>query len=223
MTAPAGPALRVVIADDDPRVRTDFTALLDLESDIAVVGTAADGVGAVEISTRLLPHVVVMDVRMPGRDGIEATRALRRRHHDRCRVLVVTTFDLDEYVLGAVRAGAAGFLLKDQAPEVLAPAVRTVAAGQGIVSPRATARLLRELVAPGLADDRPAAGLTEREADVVALIARGLSNEEIAQQARITRATVKTHVSNVLAKLGLTSRLQVVVWAYENGLAPPPG
>jgi DNA-binding NarL/FixJ family response regulator len=116
VTAPAGPALRVVIADDDPRVRTDFTALLDLESDIAVVGTAADGVGAVEISTRLLPHVVVMDVRMPGRDGIEATRALRRRHHDRCRVLVVTTFDLDEYVLGAVRAGAAGFLLKDRPP-----------------------------------------------------------------------------------------------------------
>lgn len=215
-----GAALRVVVADDDPRVREDFTTLLDLEPDITVVGTAEDGAGAVATAGRLQPHVVVMDVRMPGRNGIEATRALRRRHHDRCRVLVVTTFDLDEYVLGAVRAGASGFLLKDQAPELLAPAVRTVAAGEGVVSPRATARLLRELVAPGLADDRAPAGLTEREAEVVALMARGLSNEEIARRARITRATVKTHVSNVLAKLGLSSRLQVVVWAYENGLAP---
>lgn len=223
MTAAGGPALRVVVADDDPRVCSDFTALLDLEPDIAVVGTAADGADAVEVATRLLPHVVVMDVRMPGRDGIEATRALRRRHRDRCRVLVVTTFDLDEYVLGAVRAGAGGFLLKDQAPDLLAPAVRTVAAGEGVVSPRATARLLRELVAPGLAADRRSGGLTEREAEVVTLMARGLSNEQIAQRARITRATVKTHVSNVLAKLALTSRLQVVVWAYENGLAPPPG
>ncbi len=216
-----GPALRVVVADDDPRVRTDFSTLLDLEPDIAVVGTAADGADAVELAARLLPHVVVMDVRMPGRSGIEATRILRRRHRDRCRVLVVTTFDLDEYVLGAVRAGAAGFLLEDQAPELLAPAVRTVAAGEGVVAPRATARLLRELVAPGLAPDRPPAGLTEREAEVVALMARGLRNDEIARRAGITRATVKTHVSNVLAKLGLTSRLQVVVWAYENGLAPP--
>jgi DNA-binding NarL/FixJ family response regulator len=217
-----GPALRVVVADDDPRVRDDFTTLLGLEHDIAVVGTAADGEEAVEIATRLQPHVVVMDVRMPGRNGIEATRALRRRHLDRCRVLVVTTFDLDEYVLGAVRAGAAGFLLKDQAPELLASAVRTVAAGEGVVSPRATARLLRELVAPGLAEDRRPAGLTEREAEVVVLIARGLSNDEIARRAGITRATAKTHISNVLAKLGLASRLQVVVWAYENGLAPPP-
>jgi DNA-binding NarL/FixJ family response regulator len=220
VTVPAGPTLRVVVADDDPRIRGDFTALLDLEPDITVVGTADDGAQAVELSSRLLPHVVVMDVRMPGRNGIEATRALRRRHRDRCRVLVVTTFDLDEYVLGAVRAGAAGFLLKDQAPDLLAPAVRTVAAGDGVVSPRATARLLRELVAPGLDDQRPPAGLTEREAEVVTLMARGLSNDEIALRAGITRATVKTHVSNVLAKLGLTSRLQVVVWAYENGLAP---
>lgn len=220
MTASGGAWLRVVVADDDPRVREDFTALLGLEPDIAVVGTAADGEAAVQVASQLRPHVVVMDVRMPGRDGIDATRALRRRHLDRCRVLVVTTFDVDEYVLGAVRAGAAGFLLKDQAPDLLAPAVRTVAAGEGVVSPRATARLLRELVSPGLADHRPPAGLTEREAEVVRLMARGLSNEEIAQEARIARATVKTHVSNVLAKLGLTSRLQVVVWAYEHGLAP---
>lgn len=222
MTTGLGPVLRVVVADDDARVREDFTTLLDLEPDIAVVGAVADGAEAVDVAARLQPHVVVMDVRMPGRDGIEATRALRRRHQERCRVLVVTTFDFDEYVLGAVRAGAAGFLLKDQAPGLLAPAVRTVAAGEGVVSPRATARLLRELVAPHLSDDRPPAGLTEREADMVRLMARGLSNDEIAQRARITRATVKTHVSNVLAKLGLTSRLQVVVWAYEHGLAPPP-
>ena len=220
MTVTGKAALHVVVADDDPRVREDFTALLDLEPDITVVGTAADGAAAIEVASRLLPHVVVMDVRMPGRDGIDATRALRRRHGDRCRVLVVTTFDLDEYVLGAVRAGAAGFLLKDQAPDLLASAVRTVAAGDAVVSPRATARLLRELVAPGPAGHRLAAGLTERETEIVLLMARGLSNKEIAQQARITRATVKTHVSNILAKLGLSSRLQVTVWAYENGLTP---
>lgn len=223
MNAMGTPVLQTVVADDDPRVRGDFVTLLNLEPDITVVGVAADGVEAVDLGIRLQPHVVVMDVRMPARDGIEATRALRRRHRDRCRVLVVTTFDLDEYVLGAARAGAGGFLLKDQAPELLASAVRTVAAGDGIVSPRATARLLRELVAPGLADHRRLHGLTDREAEVVALITRGLSNEEIAAHAGITRATVKSHVSHVLAKLGLTSRLQVVVWAHENGLAPPPG
>src|SRR3712207_1934433 len=127
VTAAGKASLHVVVADDDPRVREDFTALLDLEPDITVVGTAAGGAAAIEVASRLVPHVVVMDVRMPGRNGIDATRALRRRHGDRCRVLVVTTFDLDEYVLGAVRAGAAGFLLKDQAPDLLAPAVRTVA------------------------------------------------------------------------------------------------
>ena len=228
MTAPGGGPpgavpLRVVVADDDPRIRGDFAALLELEPDLTVVGTAADGTAVVDLCARLVPHVVVMDVRMPGRDGIAATRALRRRHRDRCRVLVVTTFDLDDYVLGAVRAGAAGFLLKDQAPDLLADAVRTVAAGDGVVSPRATARLLRELVAPGLAEGRAPGGLTEREAHVVALVARGLRNDEIAAQARISRATVKTHVSNVLAKLGLSSRLQIVVWAYEQGLVPPRG
>lgn len=222
MTAPA-PTLRVVVADDDPRVRGDFTTLLELEPDLTVVGVAADGDAVLDLCARLLPHVVVMDVRMPGRNGIEATRILRRRYRDRCRALVVTTFDLDDYVLGAVRAGASGFLLKDRAPELLAAAVRTVAAGDGVVSPRATARLLRELVAPGPADGRPAGGLTEREAEVVALMARGLSNEDIAARARISRATVKTHVSNILAKLGLTSRLQVVVWAYEHGLVPRSG
>lgn len=214
------PELRVLIADDDPRVQHDFAALVELEPDLTVVGVAVNGEEAVERAMRLLPHVVIMDVRMPVMNGIEATRVLRRRHNDRCRVLVVTTFDLDAYVLGAVRAGASGFLLKDQAPDLLARAVRTVAAGEGVVSPRATARLLRELIDPHLGTSTRPAGLTEREVQVVALMARGLSNEQIAERASITRATVKTHVSNVLAKLGLSSRLQVVVWASQHGLAP---
>ncbi|MBC8091672.1 MAG: response regulator transcription factor, partial [Pseudonocardia sp.] len=134
-----------MIADDDGRVRHDFATILGLESDLSVVAAVADGAAAVEACDRLVPDVVVMDVRMPVLDGIGATRRVRSRHHDRCRVLVVTTFDLDDYVLGAVRAGAGGFLLKDQAPDQLAAAVRTVAAGDGVVSPRATARVLREL------------------------------------------------------------------------------
>jgi DNA-binding NarL/FixJ family response regulator len=209
----------VVVVDDDVRVRTDLAALLDLEIDIDVVGSAADGATAVELCDRLTPDVVVMDVRMPGMNGIDATRMLRERHTDRCRVLVVTTFDLDEYVLGAVRVGASGFLLKDQAPDQLAAGVRTVAAGNAIVSPRATARLLAELVTP----TRPSAPtqstsvLSARELEVVRLMARGLSNDEIAEAAYISRATVKSHVSSTLTKLGLGSRLQIVVWAYENG------
>jgi DNA-binding NarL/FixJ family response regulator len=211
-------ALRVVVADDHALVRSGIRGLLEVEG-IEVVAEAADGAEAVQAASRTEPDVVVMDVRMPRVDGIEATRRLRALDRERCRVLVVTTFDLDDYVLGAVRAGAAGFLLKDHAPELLAAAVRTVAAGDGIVSPRATARLLREFVARQ--DPGPAGGLTPREVDVVALMARGLSNGEIAARAGISRATVKTHVSNVLAKLGLSNRLQVVVWAYEHGLNPP--
>lgn len=214
-----GRRLRVVVADDDPRVRGDFRQLIELEPDLEVVTTVGDGRAAVAAGDRFRPEVVVMDVRMPGLDGIAATRRLRERHTDRCRVLVVTTFDLDEYVLGAVRAGAVGFLVKDQAPEALAGAIRAVAAGDGIVSPRATARLLRELVAPD-DDDGGAGRLTARETDLVRLLARGLSNAKLAAALQISAATVKTHVSNVLAKLGLGSRLQLVVWAYDHGLAP---
>lgn len=212
-----GVVVRLGVADDDARVRRDLCALLDLEPDLEVVAAVGDGAAAVLVADRLRPDVVVMDVRMPVLDGIEATRRLRRRHGDRCRVLVVTTFDLDEHVLGAVRAGVAGFLVKDRAPEQLADAVRTVAAGDAVVSPRATARLLREFVPPALDGPAPA-GLTDREADLVRLLARGLSNDQIAAAAHISRATVKTHVSSILTKLGLASRLQVVVRAYDHGL-----
>ena len=215
MTATHG-CISVVVVDDDVRVRSDLSTLLDLELDIVVVGSAADGATAVEMCGRLEPDVVVMDVRMPGMNGIEATRVLRERHTDRCRVLVVTTFDLDDYVIGAVRMGASGFLLKDQAPEELAAGVRTVAAGNAVVAPRATARLLRELVTPTVSSP-PTSVLSARELDVVSLMAKGLSNDEIAEAACISRATVKSHVSSTLTKLGLSSRLQIVVWAYENG------
>ena len=208
--------IRVVIADDDIRMRTGIRELLELETDIEVVATTGDGATAVEMTERLDPDVVLMDVRMPTMNGIEATRLIRTKPHSLVRVLVVTTFDLDDYVLGAVRAGASGFLLKDQAPEQLAEAVRTVAAGDGIVAPRATARLLEELVGR-TNPDRAHSTLTPREIDVVMLIAAGMNNEAIAEAAGITRATVKTHVSSILSKLGLTSRIQIVVWAYEQG------
>jgi DNA-binding NarL/FixJ family response regulator len=214
--------IRVLVADDDARVRRDFRALLELEPDLEVVGTADDGAAAVRLGQRLCPDVVVMDVRMPVMNGIEATRALRRDGPLRCRVLVVTTFDLDEYVLGAVRAGASGFLLKDQAPEQLAAAVRTVHVGEATVAPRAMARLLAELVLPVDQQQPGHPRLTEREVELVRLLARGLSNVEIAATAGITRATVKTHVSSILAKLGLTSRLEIVVWAYERRIAQVP-
>jgi DNA-binding NarL/FixJ family response regulator len=206
----------VLIADDDPRVRSDFRTLLELEDDLRVVGVAPDGAAAIDACQRLRPQVAVLDVRMPLVDGIEVTRRLRSRPDPVTRVLVVTTFDLDDYVLGAVRAGASGFLLKDQAPDTLASAVRTVARGDAIVAPRATARLLRELVPIG--SSGISGGLTIRELEIARLVALGLSNEEAAAAAGISRATVKTHVSNILLKLGSTSRIQIAIWAYEHGV-----
>jgi DNA-binding NarL/FixJ family response regulator len=213
--------VRVVIADDDERVRSDFRDLLMLESDFEIVGLASDGANAVEMCRSVHPDVAIMDIRMPGLDGIEATRLLRSSNPAHSRILIVTTFDLDDYLLGAARAGAGGFLLKDLAPEQLANAVRTVAAGDGIVSPRATARLLHEFTRPVTPQACSVAiqRLTDREVEIVALLARGLSNDEIAEQAFVSLGTVKTHISNVLLKLDLHSRIQIVVWAYEHGIA----
>jgi DNA-binding NarL/FixJ family response regulator len=207
--------IRVLIADDDERVRRTFTALLQLEPDMIVVQAVNDGEMAVEEATRLQPDVIVMDIRMPRLDGIAATTKVRAQNPSWGRILVVTTFDLDEYVLGAARAGASGFLLKDQAPEELAKAVRLVASGEAIVSPRATARLLQEFVRPAR-NDAAIKLLTERELDVVRLMAKGLSNDDIASEAFISLGTVKTHVSSILSKLQLQSRIQIVVWAFEN-------
>jgi DNA-binding NarL/FixJ family response regulator len=213
---------RVVIADDDERVRRDFRELLLLEPDMDVVGVVADGATAVEFCDRIRPDVVVMDIRMPIRNGIDATKQLRASNPDWCKVLVVTTFDLDEYVLGAARAGASGFLLKDQAPEELARAVRAAASGDAIVSPRATARLLQEFVVRSPILTQAVRALTDREVEVVRLMAKGLSNEDIAREAFVSLGTVKTHVSNILAKLALQSRIQIVVWAFENGVTNSP-
>ncbi len=216
----AADPIRVVLADDDPRIRVDLAALLDLEDDLAVVAVAADGREAVDYCRRHQPNVAVLDVRMPVLSGIEATRRIRQHPAAATRVLVITTFDLDSYVFGAIRAGAAGFLLKDRTVDELATAVRTIAAGDGVVAPRATARLLEAFAAPR--PSSPAAPLTERETELVTLLATGMSNSDVAVALRVSPATVKTHVSNVLTKLGLGSRLQVVVWAYENGLAGLP-
>jgi DNA-binding NarL/FixJ family response regulator len=213
-------SLRILVADDDERVRRSFAALLELESDMDVVATVNDGQSAVDVAQRLMPDVVVMDIRMPRLDGIEATRQIRATNPSWGKILVVTTFDLDEYVLGAARAGAAGFLLKDQAAEELARAVRVIASGEAIVSPRATARLLQEFVQP-VASPIAEGLLTEREIDIVRLMARGLSNDDIAREAFISLGTVKTHVSSILTKLQLQSRIQIVVWAYEMSIARP--
>lgn len=204
--------ISVVIVDDDPRVRQDFRTLLELEPDIVVAGVAGDGRSGVDLISRVTPDVVVMDVRMPLLDGIEATKELRQ-HGAGYRVLVVTTFDLDEYVLAAVRAGASGFVLKDQAPELLANAVRTVARGDAIVAPRATARLLQEFTRP--ATHMGTGPLSDREFEIAQLIARGLSNREIASTLVISSATVKTHVSSILTKLDLVSRVQIALWMHE--------
>jgi DNA-binding NarL/FixJ family response regulator len=211
--------LRVVVTDDDAEVRNDLRRLLELEPDIEVVAVANDGRHAVEVCAFHEPDVVVMDVRMPVLDGIAATLAIRSAAKA-CggsgpAVLILTTFDLDEYVLGAVRAGAAGFLLKDQAPELLAAAVRTVSRGEAILAPRATARLIEEFTEPRR-HDSPVHGLTRREVDVLRLIAQGLSNDEIAAALVVSVATVKTHVSNLLTKLQVDNRLQAVIWAYEH-------
>ena len=217
-------SVRLVVADDHEVVRTGFAGLLDTQPDFTVVGTAADGVEAVRVCQARHADIVLMDVRMPRMDGIEATRQLlRTAPHP--RVLILTTFDLDEYVFDAIRAGASGFLLKDVTAERLFEAVRVVAAGEALLAPTVTRRLISAFAqaAPQPPAARPAtlSGLTPRETQVLRLVAEGLSNLEIAARLTVTEETVKTHVSRVLAKLGLRDRTQAVVLAYESGLVVP--
>jgi DNA-binding NarL/FixJ family response regulator len=215
--------VRIVVADDHQVVREGFAGMLDTQHDFTVVGTASDGAEAVRICRQLSPDVVLMDVRMPGMDGIEATRQLAGE--GRPRVLILTTFDLDEYVYDALRAGASGFLLKDVTAERLFDAVRVVAAGQALLAPTVTRRLISEFARlrpkPAAPPTATLAALTPRERQVLRLVAEGLSNPEIAQHLVVTEETVKTHVSHVLNKLGLRDRTQAVVTAYESGLVVP--
>jgi RNA polymerase sigma factor (sigma-70 family) len=218
------PTVRIIVADDHEVVRSGFAELLDIQPDLAVVGTAADGYQAVKLSRQLEPHVILMDIRMPGMDGIEATRQLTSQGPNPPRVLMLTTFDLDEYVYDALRAGASGFLLKDVTAERLIDAVRVIAAGDALLAPRVTRRLISEFAqrAGGRAQHVPALEeLTPRETEVLQLLAEGLSNPEIATRLVVTEETVKTHVSRVLNKLGLRDRTQAVIAAYESGLVLP--
>lgn len=216
--------IRVVLADDQAVVRAGFRTILEAEPDIVVVGEAGDGRHAVHTARRERPDLVLMDVRMPGVDGITATEQLAGPGvTEPIPVLVVTTFDLDEYVFAALRGGASGFLLKDVEPDDLIAAVRVVAGGQGLVAPQVTRRLLAEFARSSAPRPAPAvlADLTERERETLLLIARGLSNAEIAGRMVLSPSTVKTHVGNLLAKLGCRDRTQAVVFAYEHGIVRP--
>jgi DNA-binding NarL/FixJ family response regulator len=216
--------IRLLIADDHELMRGGLRAMLGAQEDMEVVGEAADGGEAVEQALALRPDVVIMDIRMPRVDGIEAARRLAA-HGAGPRVLVLTTFDLDEYVWEALRAGAAGFMLKDAPPRQLAEAVRTVAMGETLLAPVITRRLVERYVRvppPGSAAGRERLGdLTDREREVLELIARGLSNSEIASRLFLSEATVKTHVTRILSKLDLRDRVQAVVLAYETGIVEP--
>jgi DNA-binding NarL/FixJ family response regulator len=217
--------IRLVVADDHEVVRAGFAGLLATQPDFTVVGTAADGAEAVRVAREQAPDVILMDVRMPGTDGIEATRQLSRDTPHAPRILILTTFDLDQYVYDAIRAGASGFLLKDVTPDRLFDAVRVIAAGDALLAPAITRRLISEFAALHR-DPRPPPGtalaaLTPREGEVLRLVAEGLSNPEIAARLTVAEETVKTHVSRVLTKLGLRDRTQAVVFAYETGLVTP--
>jgi len=216
--------ITVVLADDQALVRAGFRALLDGEDDIAVIAEAADGEEAVEAVRRHRPDVVLMDVRMPRTDGLRATaRVTADPALSRTRVIVLTTFELDEYVFGALRAGAAGFLLKDVEPADLLEAVRVVAAGEALLAPRHTRRLIEAFVSQGgpAVDDGPLQELTAREREVLGLVGQGLSNAEIAERLVLSPLTAKTHVARLFMKLGARDRAQLVVVAYETGLVRP--
>jgi len=218
------PPIRILIADDHAIVRSGFAELLDAQPDLTVIATVANGREAVRISRELQPDVVLMDIRMPDMDGIEATRRITRQESPRPRVLMLTTFELDQYVYDALRAGASGFLLKDVTAERLIDAVRIIAAGQALLAPTVTRRLIdefamrptRRLEAAPVLDE-----LTQRETEVLQLLAAGMSNAEISGRLIVTEETVKTHVSRILNKLGLRDRTQAVIAAYESGLVTP--
>lgn len=217
--------VRIAIADDEALVRGGFRAILDSEPGFEVVAEAADGRQALTAVERFTPDVVVMDIRMPELDGLAATRQLRVTHPG-VRILIVTTFDLDEYVYDALQAGAAGFLLKDARPNELIAAVHAVASGDALIAPAVTRRLIEAFVAARpvqVPDDARVATLTGREREILLLLARGLSNREIAAEVRLSEATVKTHVASVLAKLGVRDRVRAVIVAYESGLVVPGG
>jgi DNA-binding NarL/FixJ family response regulator len=221
--------VKVLLADDQALVRAGFKVLLDVEEDVTVVGEAADGADAVEQVRRHRPDVVLMDIRMPVLDGLEATRQIAAtRGLEGVRVLILTTYDTDAYVFEALQAGASGFLLKDCGPAELLHAIRVVAAGEALRAPRITRRLIAQFTAARAAhqasEDR-LAQLTQREREVLALVGRGLNNHEIAEQLVISKATARTHVSRVIGKLGVRDRAQLVVVAYQTGLVssgPPP-
>jgi len=213
--------IQVLIADDQAMVRSGLRLILETEDDIEVVAEAENGEEAVRLSRRERPDVVLMDVRMPVMDGLEATRQITSQVEE-TRVIVLTTFDLDDYVYGALRAGASGFLLKDAEADQLVDAIRVIASGDAIIAPSITKRLISEFA--GRPQSRPVTGLeelTDREVEVLRLVARGLSNAEIAEELFVSETTVKTHVSHVLTKLQLRDRVQAVVAAYESGLTTP--
>ena len=225
MSGAAGGRLRVVIADDQALVRAGFRLILETEDGIEVVGEAGDGQEAIGLVRRFRPDVVLMDVRMPGLDGLEATRRLLGAG-DAARVIMLTTFDLDEYVYAALQAGASGFLLKDVSPERLVAALRMVADGDALLAPSITRRLVERFARrdPGPAlQAGELSSLTPREREVLTLVARGLTNQELAARLHLSEATVKTHVARILSKLNLRDRVQAVVLAYESGLVQPRG
>ncbi|MEO3874671.1 response regulator transcription factor [Nonomuraea sp. B12E4] len=211
--------IRVLIADDQQLVRTGFQMILDAQPDIEVVAAVSDGAEAVSEARRLRPDVCLLDIRMPKLDGLEVTRVLAGPGVENpLRVVIVTTFDLDEYVYGALRSGATGFLLKDSGPTLLIEAVRAAAAGDALVSPSVTVRLLQHLAKPRRTAPRAKEPLTDRELDVVRLVARGRTNQEVAAELFVSLSTVKTHLGSIQAKLGVRNRVETAAWAWESGV-----